>query len=81
MADYITFTEVHDTGKTKVFNVNPIASTDLLGKITWYSAWRRYTFMPEDKTIFDSKCLADITTFIDVLMADRKLAKAKRGEQ
>lgn len=80
MADFIKFTEIHDTGKTKVFSVTPKTGDDELGKICWYPAWRRYVLFPASQTLFDSKCLNDITTFIDVLMADRKLEKLKGGE-
>jgi hypothetical protein len=80
MAAFIKFTEIHDTGKTKVFNVHPIQSTDLLGKICWYPNWRRYVFFPSQMTLFDSKCLADISNLIVQLMTDRKLSKLKSGE-
>jgi len=77
MPDFITFTEIRDTGKTKVFNVTPKTSEDVLGKICWYAAWRRYVFFPATQTLFDSKCLTNITFFIDGLMADRKIKTEK----
>lgn len=71
--EFISITQTHDTGKTKVFDVTPKNSKDLLGKICWYSNWRRYTFMPTERTIFDSKCLANIISFIGHLMNERKV--------
>lgn len=71
MGSFIDFTEIHDTGKTKVFSVKS-KQGDLLGKITWFSNWRKYTFWPEHSTIFDTKCLLEIVSFIDGLMERRK---------
>lgn len=32
----------------------------LLGRIKWYAHWRQYAFYPEEKTVFEKTCLADI---------------------
>lgn len=71
MGSFLDFAEVHDTGKTKVFNILS-KSGDVLGKISWFSNWRKYTFWPEQQTIFDSKCLIEIVSFINDLMEERK---------
>ena len=71
--EFISFKEVHDIGKTKVYNVNPKNSIDLIVKVYWYAAWRRYCFWPEPMTLFDAKCLVNISDFISQLMAERKL--------
>lgn len=72
MAEYINIEEVHDAGKTKVFRVTSKGGNFIMGVISWYPAWRRYTFQPGVQTIFDAKCLTDISKFIDDLMRARK---------
>ncbi len=62
--------ETKDTGKTKVFQVG--CNDAYLGNIKWYAPWRRYTFFPENNTLFDSNCLNEITSFIDNEMKLRK---------
>ena len=57
----------------KTFNIT-VKNRDfeVLGKIYWHNHWRRYIFEPKAKIVFDSKCLKDITKYIDDLMEDRK---------
>ena len=45
---------------------------EVLGRIYYHNHWRRYIFEPKAEKIFDSKCLKDITKYIDDLMEDRK---------
>ncbi len=47
----------------------------VLGKISWYGPWRRYTFESMPNCIFDAACLRDITKFIENLMLEWKLEK------
>lgn len=76
MGSFIDFTQIHDTGKTKVFSVES-KSGDHLGKIAWFPSWRKYTFMPEYGSLFDSKCLAEVIEFLSKLMEDRKNGATK----
>lgn len=69
---FLTFRQVRDTGKTKVFSVDGKFSGESLGFVKWYGSWRRYVFYPGQMMLFDSGCLTEITTFIDGLMAERK---------
>lgn len=68
---FLKFTEIKDTGKTKVFSVTNL-SGDNLALVKWHAGWRKYTFQPVEYTIFDSSCLKEITEYIDKLMEDRK---------
>jgi len=43
-----------------------------LGRISWYSQWRQYCFIPMPKTVFNRACMEDIIFFITNLMKDRK---------
>ena len=36
-----------------------------LGKISCWAHWRKYVFSPNNATLFDTKCLMEIVTFID----------------
>lgn len=69
---FLTFKEVPAPGKTKIFEV---VNGQVLGKIKWWAAWRRYTFQPLANTVWDVNCLIEINNFITRLMEDRKKAK------
>jgi len=71
MASHLKIIETHDTGKTKVFTVHPAAGGGAIGRILWYSQWRRYTLQPASATVWDSSCLLEVRDFIDRLMLDR----------
>ena len=43
-----------------------------LGRISWYGAWRQYTFSPAFETIWNKDCLKDIEEFLQQLMDERK---------
>jgi hypothetical protein len=36
----------------------------LLGDVKWHPPWRKYTFQPEENTVFEQDCLADIVAFL-----------------
>lgn len=46
----------------RIFSKNGISS--FLGEIKWYGAWRKFCFFPHDNTIWDNKCLNDLTEFL-----------------
>jgi len=70
---YLTFIELDPKPKTKVFEVRNKLSGTTLGYVKWYGPWRKYIFQTELLIlIFDSGCLADLKSFIDELMAERK---------
>jgi len=48
-----------------------------LGDVRWYAPWRRYTFHPEDKTLYDAECLAALFKFCEKQTQQRKLARAQ----
>jgi hypothetical protein len=71
---YLSFKEVSDTGKTKVFNT--LSVHVILGQIRWYAPWRRYAYFPVKNTLYDAGCLKEIVQFIDELMLERKNSKS-----
>lgn len=66
---YIIAYENHVEGrKTPIYELcNSKNELIKLGEIKWNSSWRKYCFYPIDETVFDSKCLMDITSFMNVL--------------
>ena len=46
-----------------------------LGEIKWYGPWRKYAFFPNEGTLYDGKCLNEITTFLEKIMLERKQSK------
>lgn len=76
MAQYLEFRYQGDSasGKTQIYDVISKQHGDLLGTIAWFGRWRQYTFFPQPKTTFNSRCLVDIHLFIDQLMDARKEA-------
>ena len=72
ITEYLNYVEISNTGKTSKIGVGN-NSGHKLGIISWYAPWRRYVFSAnEANLVFDSKCLKDITAFIDDLMDKRK---------
>jgi len=61
---------------TKTFDVTSVHNDCYLGKIEWYSPWRRYCFKSiTSHTVFDRNCLVEIVVFIDELMSTRSQSK------
>ena len=57
---------------------NRTGRTDIiLGRISWYSQWRCYTFSPAFETIWNKDCLKDIHDFLQQLKNERKFTGMK----
>lgn len=74
MREWLEFTEIADTGKTKIWNVNNRKDHSFLGQVKWHGAWRQYCFSTLDtqECIWNADCLAELTAFIKKQMWDRK---------
>lgn len=72
-SEYLTFIEVHDTGKTKVWDVLSKSGGYRLAQVRWYGPWRQYTFRPEPNTIWNTACMETVTTFITLKMNERRV--------
>lgn len=68
---FLDFVDFGVTCKTKRFSINT-KTGDFIGVIKWHGAWRKYCFFPHGDTVWDSKCLNEILTFISDLMEKRK---------
>ena len=69
---WIHFNLVSKTDKTGTYDVIANEGNIVLGQIKWYSPWRKYSFFPNNNTLFEKTCLQDIINFIDKLMEERK---------
>ena len=69
---YLNITMSGSTGKTYRYEVRSKAGDYLLGTIKWFGRWRAYVFYPSYETVFDAKCLTDITQFMEELGVDRR---------
>lgn len=66
---YLTFEKqpIEFNRKTEIYFVkNKNDGTDL-GIISFYPQWRGYVFKPLTNTLFDTKCLIEISTFLTVI--------------
>lgn len=52
------------SGKTKYFAVMATDGEMMLGRVSWYSKWRKYCFWPFADTLYEQDCLRDIADFI-----------------
>lgn len=50
------------SGKTQLWNVLSLTRMKL-GRVAWFSRWRKYVFYPESDMLFDSECLWEIAIF------------------
>ena len=65
--EYIEFTELLGTGKTKRFLCLNRRYKEALGEVKWHGAWRQYCYFPTVQAVYSAGCLNDITEFIKQL--------------
>jgi hypothetical protein len=53
--------------KTHIYTVEEVKTSEKLGTILWYGAWRSYCFIPEDATIYDKGCLKQLSDWCVML--------------
>lgn len=70
---YINFVDrgKSESGKTLRYEVTS-KDGNILGRISWYSPWRRYVINTIFNAIFDSTCLKEISEFLDKLNKEHK---------
>ncbi|MGL9970941.1 hypothetical protein [Enterococcus sp. DIV1420a] len=63
MNNYLVFQEFSRVKKKTIrVVVRRKANWAILGEITFWLAWRKYVFVPENLTLFDADCLNDISS-------------------
>ena len=70
---FLTFTETpNPEKKTKLWDIFSVANGSYLGRVGYQPGWRKYIWAPPPSTIFDSKCLQEITDFLIMHKDDRQ---------
>ena len=80
MSEHLIFIDIssdYPEKKTKTVVVRTRRSANMLGTIKWFANWRKYTFVPEPDTLYDSNCLHDIAEQCGLLTTERKLERAR----
>jgi len=72
----LIFTEIKDTGKTKVWEVSNADHGATLGVVKWSGQWRQYVYRYDtmaygDWVQWSADCLEELTEFIKARMAER----------
>jgi hypothetical protein len=67
-------------GYQRKTNIYEVLTKDnyLLGRIEWYSRWRKYCFYPSDGTLYEETCMREISQFIEEETLAQRKAAAKR---
>lgn len=71
MSRWIRFSLVSEEGlpgsrrKTRTWHVVAKESGFVVGRIAWYTPWRKYAFEPIRSAVFEQDCLRDIADFIE----------------
>jgi hypothetical protein len=76
---FLQFTEISDTGKTKVWKVENSNDGSYLGYVKWYGGWRRYVLslsVDNVPAIWSQDCLQDVSNFIKKQMDKRDVNKS-----
>lgn len=68
---YISFIEIEQKPKTKVWRCVNNKSQHELGIVKWYSSWRQYCYFPTVQAAYSKGCLDDINDFITTISAQR----------
>jgi hypothetical protein len=63
--------------KTDTYFVGNKGSGEVLGAITWFSRWRKYSFYPYADMTFEETCLREIAEFIEQETRLHREAKKK----
>lgn len=74
---YVRFELVAEKPKTKVWAVVSRSSGERLGRVYWYSQWRRYVFLPTAGTLWSAGCLEEVVGFVAQKMAEHKARRER----
>jgi hypothetical protein len=61
--------------KTKVWTVWSLQSAFYLGRVQWFSRWRRYCFFPNGQAAFEQDCLRDLAEFVESETKKHRIGK------
>lgn len=69
---YMTFIKVEQKPKTFVWHIQNNESGYILGRISWYGAWRQYV-VDMSEAIFNNGCLDTISEFLTKLNKEQRI--------
>jgi len=75
--EYLLFKDVGKArkgGTTHVFDVMSKTGA-ALGIIKWFPHWRKYTFHPGPETVFDPKCLTELSEYCTLKTVEHNAGK------
>jgi len=64
---FIHFEKIEEKPKTSVWSCRNNRSSEELGQVRWYPAWRQYCYFPTCQAVYSVGCLEDINSFIGEL--------------
>ena len=70
---YISFVRTgnSDSGKTMIWEVRD-EDQGRIGVVKWFASWRCYAFYPESNTVYETRCLYDLSDFCNNLTTEHK---------
>lgn len=73
----LIFTEIQDTGKTKVWEITNAQHHATLGVVKWSAPWRQYVYRYDtmaygDWVQWSADCMEELTAFINEQMEARR---------
>jgi len=67
------FFKMSSSGKTKLWRVINKYEDFTLGFIAWFSKFRKYSFYPNENTVYEKDCLRDIACFCEKKTSEHKI--------
>lgn len=77
--EFLFFKWERSNPKTEIWTIHS-KSGGCLGSVVWYPNWRKYVFFPNTDTIWDQKCLSEITVFLEKVNKNHKQPKLTGDE-
>jgi hypothetical protein len=76
---HLYFNELNNVNKkTRVWEVTAVASDEILGRISFWGAWRKYVFHAGAGTLYDASCMREIADFTET---ENKNWRASLGQR
>ena len=62
---YVVYELPTNGKKTGTYYICNVGANNIIGEIKWWSGWRKFCYFPYEDTVWDSKCLNDITNLLE----------------
>jgi len=70
---HIKFVPAPSKPKTLVWGVVNKYDDGWIGWVSWYAAWRKYSYFPRPETVYEQVCLREIAAFCERKTREHKL--------